>query len=92
MPTTKGWAVSSPLIKTHQEDIITRRPSHRYLLDPTKILLVISEWGLPRTQDLLQVMGIALVTGSMHLVEFISEAESQHDFMEEQKTGLDRGG
>ena len=57
-------------IRRNLDNLMVRTPPRGYFLDPTKSILVVPPWNVPRADDFFRRYGICIVTGSCYLRGF----------------------
>ena len=70
-------------IRRHLYYLMVRGPPRGYFLDPTKSILVVFPWNLPRVESFFQGYGLQIVTGSHYLGGFVETKVVQERWLGE---------
>ena len=70
-------------IQCHLEDLMIRGPPRGYFPEPTKRILVVSLWNVPRAEAFFRGYGLQIVTGRRYLGGFIGIKAAQDRWMGE---------
>ena len=74
-------------IRQHLDDFMVRGPPQGYFPEPTKRILVVSLWNVPRAEAFFRGYGLQIVTGRRYLGGFIGIKAAQDRWMGEKVDG-----